>query len=63
MLFEYIHGANSSVERDLQLVFERNGMVMLFSESFSVSSEAIHSFSCRSLLLGSTNKPNDNISM
>ena len=41
MLFEMIHGANGLVERDLWLVFARNVIVRLFSEPFSVSSEAI----------------------
>ena len=40
-LFEYIHSANSLVERDLFLVFGGNIIVRLFSELFSVSSEAI----------------------
>ena len=40
-LFEWIHGAISLVERDLWLVFEGNIIVRLFSEPFSVSSEAI----------------------
>ena len=53
-----MHGANSSVERDLWLVFEGNVIVRLFSELFSVS--LIASFPCRSLLLG-TNIPNDRI--
>ena len=38
---KWIHGAISSVERDLMLVFEGNVIVRLFSEPFSVSSEAI----------------------
>ena len=51
--FECIHGANSSVERDLWLVFEGNVIVRLFSKTCGS-----HSFPCRSLLLG-TNVSND----
>ena len=40
-LFEYVHGANSSVGRVLWPVFEGNVVVRLFSELFSVCSEAI----------------------
>ena len=39
-LFEYVHGANSLVGRVLWPVFEGN-VVRLFSELFSVCSEAI----------------------
>ena len=37
----HVHFSFYSVERDLWLVFERNVIVRLFSEPFSVSSEAI----------------------
>ena len=36
-----MHGANSSVEGDLCLVFEGNVIVRLFTEPFSVSSDGI----------------------
>ena len=54
-LFEYVHGANSSVGRVLWPVFEGN-VVRLFSELFCLFRS--HGFRCRSLLL-CTNVPND----
>ena len=40
-LFEYVHGANSSVEKVLWPVLEGNVVVRLFSELFSICLEAI----------------------
>ena len=39
--FEYIHGANSSVERDLWFILEENVVLRLFFKPFSVSLETI----------------------
>ena len=39
-LFGYIHGTNSSVERELWLVFEGNVIIRMFSEPFSLYMEA-----------------------